>query len=209
MYYIVPFYKYYMTREQQLESCKVCKHQKFDPQQGIICGHTNSIATFQNECELFEIDTYLQEHQQKMNKEKALAQKTVSAGTRFANRILDILFILVVNILFYILLGVIAALGVPSILTFVENENTILIYMVSFMISFCYYTILESLTGRTMAKLITRTKVVAENGEKANFDAIVLRSICRFIPFDAFSFLVEDARGWHDTLSKTRVISVK
>lgn len=198
-----------MTREQQLESCKICKHQKFDHQQGIICRHTNSIATFQNSCELFEADTVLQEHQKKQLKEKELIQKTVSAGTRFANRILDMLFIFSIQILFYIILGVLVALGYPSVTLIFEDENTFFIYMISFLISFIYYTVLESLTGRSMAKLITRTKVVAENGERASFDAIVLRSICRFIPFDAFSFLGDDARGWHDTLSKTRVISVK
>lgn len=198
-----------MTREEQLQFCKICQHQKFDHQQGIICRHTNTIATFQNTCELFEEDAVLKMHEQKNQKEKQLTQQTVSAGVRFANRLLDMLFLLSINILVIVIIGIIAALGYPSALTFLEEENTLLFYLVSFMISFCYYTILESLTGRTMAKLITRTKVVAENGEKASFDAIVLRSICRFIPFDAFSFLGDDARGWHDTLSKTRVISVK
>lgn len=198
-----------MTREQQLESCKICKHQKMDHQQGLICRHTNSVATFQDTCELFELDLILKEAVQKKNKNKVLTEKTVGAGTRFANYILDYLFIMAAYILFFIIIGIIAALtNTPTEISF-EDENTLLLYLIAFIVNMFYYTVLETLTGRTMAKLITRTKVVAENGEKASFDAILIRSLCRFIPFDAFSFLGEDTRGWHDTLSKTRVISVK
>ena len=68
---------------------------------------------------------------------------------------------------------------------------------------------MESLTGRTMAKLITRTKVVMENGDKPTFEVILTRTLCRLIPFNWISFLGDDGVGWHDSLSKTRVISVK
>ena len=198
-----------MTREQQLESCKVCKHQKYDHQQGIICRHTNSIATFQDECELFEVDLILKEAMQKKNKDRVLTEKTVGAGTRLANYILDYLFIMAAYIFFFIIIIVIANVtNSPTVISF-EDENMLLLYLITFLINMFYFTLLETLTGRTMAKLITRTKVVAENGEKASLEAILIRSLCRFIPFDAFSFLGEDARGWHDTLSKTRVISVK
>ena len=71
-----------------------------------------------------------------------------------------------------------------------------------------YYTTLEYTTGRTIAKHITKTKVVDENGKKPNFQAILIRSLCRFIPFEPLSFLGEDKRGWHDKLSKTKVIEI-
>ncbi|MFC4633079.1 RDD family protein [Dokdonia ponticola] len=198
-----------MTREEQLEFCNICKHQKFDYTEGIICRYTNEKATFQNECELFEVDHILTKATQKNNKDQVLTHQTVSAGTRFANYILDLLFLLAFNFLFGIVLGVIIALISPDSLSIFEQENLLIEYGLGFLCGMIYFTTLETLTGRTVAKFITQTKVVAENGEKANFDAILLRSLCRYIPFEAFSFLGDGARGWHDTLSKTRVISVK
>ncbi|MEP0264323.1 RDD family protein [Dokdonia sp.] len=198
-----------MTREEHLQSCKICKNQKYDPNQGIICGLTNSIATFQDQCEFLEEDSYLKEKKVKEDAQKELAQKTVGKGVRLANYILDFLFIIVLNILFYMLIAVIILVTNSSVENFMGSISDFILYLISFLISFIYYTALEGFSGRTMAKFITRTKVVAENGEKVTFNAIVLRSLCRFIPFDAFSFLNDDARGWHDTMSKTRVISVK
>ncbi len=45
-----------MDRTKQLEYCKKCTKQKFDPRQGIICSLTNQKADFESECEHFEID---------------------------------------------------------------------------------------------------------------------------------------------------------
>jgi uncharacterized RDD family membrane protein YckC len=70
-----------------------------------------------------------------------------------------------------------------------------------------YYSLLEGLTGRTIGKWITRTRVVGLQGERVPFGRIVARSVARFIPFDALSFLLADA-GWHDRLSRTRVVRV-
>jgi hypothetical protein len=41
------------------------------------------------------------------------------------------------------------------------------------------------------------------------FGTMVLRSLCRLIPFEPFSFLGSDARGWHDSITKTRVVRKK
>jgi len=45
-----------MDRTKQLEYCKKCTKQKFDPRLGIICSLTNQKADFEDECEHFEID---------------------------------------------------------------------------------------------------------------------------------------------------------
>lgn len=69
-----------------------------------------------------------------------------------------------------------------------------------------YYLVLESIFGRTMGKIITGSIVVNENGIKPNFGIIFKRTLCRLIPFDAFSFLSKSERIWHDSLSKTYVV---
>jgi len=50
------------------------------------------------------------------------------------------------------------------------------------------------------------TIVVDERGNKISFGKAALRSLCRIIPFEAFSFLGEEGRGWHDTITNTYVI---
>lgn len=74
---------------------------------------------------------------------------------------------------------------------------------------FFYYVLLEIKLGRTIGKMITKTKVSTISGERPNWVFILLRTLCRFIPLEQFSFLFnKDAIGWHDKFSKTRVINV-
>ena len=64
-----------------------------------------------------------------------------------------------------------------------------------------------SIWSKTPAKFITKTKVITEYGEKPSFKTIFIRTLVRFVPFEAFSFLSpERPRGWHDRWSKTIVI---
>jgi uncharacterized RDD family membrane protein YckC len=70
-----------------------------------------------------------------------------------------------------------------------------------------YYLVFEGLWGRTPGKWVCGTRVVDEDGRKPAFGTVVKRTLCRFIPFEPFSFLGE--RGWHDSISKTRVIRAR
>jgi uncharacterized RDD family membrane protein YckC len=65
----------------------------------------------------------------------------------------------------------------------------------------------EAMSGRTLGKFITRTRVVRLDGTRPTLWQIVGRSFARFIPFDAFSALNEVPRPWHDSLSGTMVVN--
>jgi uncharacterized RDD family membrane protein YckC len=71
---------------------------------------------------------------------------------------------------------------------------------------FFYYTIMELYFSRTFGKYFTKTMVVKHNGSRPKVKSIIIRTLVRMIPIDAFSFLSNDARGWHDTLSVTYVV---
>jgi uncharacterized RDD family membrane protein YckC len=75
--------------------------------------------------------------------------------------------------------------------------------------SIIFYFILEVTTQRTIGKFVTGTMVVMEDGSKPGADAIIKRTLCRLIPFEAFSFFADTSRGWHDTISGTYVVNVK
>jgi uncharacterized RDD family membrane protein YckC len=74
-------------------------------------------------------------------------------------------------------------------------------------VMFSYYLFFEWLWARTPGKLIFGTIVVTESGGEPSLGQLVKRTLCRFIPFEPLSFL--GARGWHDSISRTRVILTK
>jgi uncharacterized RDD family membrane protein YckC len=92
-------------------------------------------------------------------------------------------------------------LGLGSILDIIPD------LLLGLTIILSYYVIFEQCVGKTPAKYITRTKVFTVDGKKPTFTNIMVRNLCRFIPFEAFSFLGK--KGWHDQLSKTIVVDAK
>lgn len=197
-----------MTRGEQLKLCKICVNQKFDSKQGIICRLTNRPANFVDKCSDFTEDTPLKGKLEADSIKNNLAIKTASKGKRLANFALDWIFILIFNGAFGIMIGIILAVYSQSALAFVVSGNKLIEYLLGFIATMIYYCILESVTGRTIGKFITKTKVVDQNGERPNLGTIFLRSLCRFIPFDVFSFLGSSDSGWHDRISKTIVVEI-
>lgn len=63
--------------------------------------------------------------------------------------------------------------------------------------------------GRSIGKYFTKTKVVMEDGSVPKTTDIILRTLCRLIPFNAFSFFNDEARGWHDSMSDTYVVDIE
>ena len=120
---------------------------------------------------------------------------TASRTERFINYLLDTFFYTFIS-------------GI--ILTIIDLDpgslNPILLYFLLILLSIIYFVPLESIFGRTIAKFITRTKVTTVSGGNPSIGEIFIRTLSRFIPFEAFSFLNGEAVGWHDKISRTRVI---
>lgn len=66
---------------------------------------------------------------------------------------------------------------------------------------FLYYFILELLFLQTVGKMLSNSFVYFETNRTKS---ILIRTFCRFIPFDSISFFGK--KGWHDSLSKTNVM---
>jgi uncharacterized RDD family membrane protein YckC len=120
----------------------------------------------------------------------------VKTWTRIANYFLDKIFALViVSIINYFTTSTVFAGQIASAMIF----NLVLFLL--------YYVVSESLWQKTLAKFITKTKVVMRDGSIPPFANILGRSLARMIPFDNFSFLVGAYPiGWHDSLSNTIVV---
>lgn len=72
-----------------------------------------------------------------------------------------------------------------------------------------YYFIFESLSFRSLGKYATNTKVIVNSGQAPTLKDVLIRSLCRIIPFDGLSFLGTNGKGWHDVLSKTYVVDIE
>ncbi|KAA9333695.1 RDD family protein [Adhaeribacter soli] len=83
--------------------------------------------------------------------------------------------------------------------------NSMLLVSIMYPLQFAYYFLCEHFFGRTLAKVMTNCYVTTEYNEKPPLKAILLRTLCRHIPFEYFSFL-GNGIGWHDKFSKTFVV---
>lgn len=126
-----------------------------------------------------------------------------NGGLRFANYIIDLIAIIILNLIWGFTIGLILGILALSFIDKLLANERFFNFVIGILNTMIFYTIFEGLFGKTPGKLITKTKVVDENGKKPDIGTIMLRSLCRLIPFEAFSFLGSEARGWHDTISKT------
>jgi len=195
-----------MTRQAQLQFCKVCVNQHKDLNLGIICGLNGQTASFDGNCDSFHQDTSLKARTSTVGWSNGIDAQVASQGQRFANYVIDFICTMIFVVVFSFILGIVLALVAPSSLYIFEQENKLLEYAIGFVAGTIYYATLEGISGQSIGKVLTRTKVVTETGEKPDFGTILLRTVCRYIPFEAFSFLGSDAIGWHDSISKTRVV---
>jgi uncharacterized RDD family membrane protein YckC len=130
--------------------------------------------------------------------------KVASQGKRFINLLIDTACYYIFSFGIGVILG---ATGLYTILNVDEWNN--IIFSISIVSSF--FIFFETIWAKTPGKLVTKTRVIMKDDKsKPLFGTIVLRTLCRFIPFEAFSFLgSKNPQGWHDTLSKTVVIDDK
>lgn len=199
-----------MTLLERLESCKICENKKFDPNRGIVCGLTNEKPDFENTCPSFQLSKKYAA-QEKVTKRivSEFGPTPVDSGLRFANYIVDNIGVYIFAVIIGVLLFLVLSVLDPELLDdYLYNDTLLFDWLLGLAITVLYYFGFESALGRTPGKLVTGTKVVDENGNKPTLKMIFVRTLCRFIPFEAFSFLGSNT-GWHDTISKTRVVKVR
>jgi len=132
------------------------------------------------------------------------------SGKRFLNYLIDI-------ILFYAIffsIGIIVIQVSPSIaeslavsddggFAFFDRIFTILLYAV-------YMSVVEAIfKGRSLGKLITRTKAVNMDGSSISTGTAFARGFSRAVPFCVFSAFGNPSNPWQDRWTNTMVIDLK
>lgn len=130
-----------------------------------------------------------------------------SKGDRFLNYLIDSLIIYIIWISIGTTIILIADIAGNTALSERIETMTAIAHSLSFAaVAMLYYMVMETYFSRTIAKYFTKTIVAMRNGSKPTTAAILKRTLCRFIPFEAFTFLGSKARGWHDSFSHTYVV---
>lgn len=128
-------------------------------------------------------------------------------GQRFLNCILDML---IVHIIFASIGTTIIIIGDLTNNYELSNwaASTTTLQKLSFwsLTMFLYYFLTETYFSRTFAKYFTKTIVVTKDGSRPNKRMISVRTLSRFIPLEALTFLSGDLRGLHDLFSDTYVV---
>ena len=123
---------------------------------------------------------------------------------RVTNRVVDMI---VIGLFFSFMTGYFSALNPDYRLRLDRISLDLTKFFYEMFQMLIYYSIFEFLFGQSPGKMLTQTKVVTVEAEPPTLSKIIIRSLCRSIPFNALSVLFStNAIGWHDTLSGTRVV---
>jgi uncharacterized RDD family membrane protein YckC len=132
-----------------------------------------------------------------IEEKKQIDDKTVSSLIRFVHFIID-------TIAWFVLAFILAS--ILDILFNISEEFVMLIgYLTLFVTFIGYYYMMEVSFQKTVAKFITKTKVVTNDGNKPSKKDILVRTFCRFVPLDHVSYLFT-RNGFHDRLSNTKIL---
>lgn len=142
------------------------------------------------------------EHDVKLSRHKA-----AMALLRLGNDIFDIIILRILAFPAFFLVGIALSLFVdPNSFGEIDPLTE---FFLGLSYVFLYYFIFESICQRTPGKFITGTRVITGTGTKPSMGTIAKRTLIRFVPFEAFSFLGENVYGWHDRWSGTYVVKAK
>ncbi len=130
-----------------------------------------------------------------------------SREQRFMNFILDFLIVYVIWLAVgttVIIIGEIS--GIYALSNWAESTTTYEKLFFLIIIMFSYYFLTEMFFSRTFAKYFSKTIVITKDGLKPGFNAILIRTLTRFIPVECLTFLGVNVRGLHDLFSDTYVV---
>jgi uncharacterized RDD family membrane protein YckC len=99
-----------------------------------------------------------------------------------------------------------------SIVSLISDRGSIFLLMIPYlfftiMINIAYYGLSEIyLKGKTIGKLVTKTRAMSISGEFLSTKQVIYRSLVRLIPFEAFSALGSPCNPWHDRWTDSIVV---
>ena len=132
-----------------------------------------------------------------------------STGQRFLNFLIDnLLMNYGLSYLTGYAIGIIINLLFPDFLVDIRERSLsfiLLVYLIAIFNYLFYYVLCEKLfNGYTLGKYITGSRAIREDGNPLTIKDVLLRTLCRFVPFEVFSGF--KIRPWHEEWSRTMVV---
>ena len=125
-----------------------------------------------------------------------------STGKRMANYLID-------GIIFYIIIffwGMVVETLLPGTVTEMELDPITERIIGVFLYGLVMFGIEGAFQGKSLGKLITKTKAVDREGGTLTFKQLLIRNFTRAVPFNALSAFSSPCSPWHDTWSNTLVV---
>lgn len=134
--------------------------------------------------------------------------KTIKSGLRFAHFFIDIIVFQIISLIVQFLFGFITISNSENLAAALTIS---LIYGIVMLLLYpTYYFVCENQWQTTLGKYLTKCIVIDEYGNKPAPKTLILRSLIRMVPFEAFSCMGDTySYGWHDKWSKTFVVSIE
>lgn len=130
-----------------------------------------------------------------------------TTGQRFVNFLIDSI---VVYALFFGVIFILAMFSPTFANMLINSDNDtgskLMVQLVAVIVMVLAYVLIEGLfKGKSLGKLITKTRAVQEDGHNLiTWKQVFLRSISRVVPFETLSGF--SGHPWHDKWSKTIVV---
>jgi uncharacterized RDD family membrane protein YckC len=133
-----------------------------------------------------------------------LYEEPATVAQRFLNYLIDILFFYVIIIALSAIAGFIIGMG------FIEGDtlfgmSVMLEYLLIYSVFVAMYAFFETVArGRTIGKMVTKTRAIKTDGSPLTFNDALKRSLIRIVPFEPFTAF--GGNPWHDKWTGTKVI---
>ena len=133
----------------------------------------------------------------------------VTGWLRFAHYIIDAIIIGVIVFGLNFILMEVFQIGFSSSISVNSGKMSFFYRIIpsldNIIITVLYYFLCEKFMQRTIGKFATGSVVINKYAEAPEDGSLIGRSFARLVPFEALSCLSD--RGWHDTWSKTYVVT--
>lgn len=137
------------------------------------------------------------------DKQEDISGSTLEAAPRMLRLVNHILDALVVFIFAFVASFIMSLIGLGHVMEMLFELPDIVFGLLMYLI---YYVPLEAITGKSVGKHFTKTKVVNLSGEKPDIYQIAGRTFARMIPFEPLSIFRSSRDCWHDSLANTKVV---
>lgn len=134
--------------------------------------------------------------------------KLVTGWTRFGHYIIDAI---IIGVIVFAIEFVLIQLFSTQLFSRNDRNGVFLMNLIpsidNIIITVAYYFVCEKTMQRTIGKFATNAVVINQYAEQPSDGSLIGRSFARLVPFEALSCLSD--RGWHDTWSKTYVVTTE